>query len=123
LRVFSAGFAGNDGGGGDAEEKREGDEEKKAVEKDLRSGVGGPGEQSPEQDGGDGAPGAGPGLPKPAPKKVAMVQAQYFVPFWFWTGTGEVALLVMGVAEFALAAAEGAEVFKDVGVEDGELIL
>jgi len=47
----------------------------------LRAGVDEPGVEGPEEDGGDGAPSAGPGLPRPAPKKVAMVQAQrVFLP-------------------------------------------
>src|SRR5580658_9319902 len=59
----------------------------------------------------------GPGLPKPAPKKVATAQAHHFVGFLFWTG------VVDGEGSFAIgalvaAAGESAEVFEDFGIED-----
>ena len=62
LRVVAAAFAGNDGGGRDAEEQRETDAGEEREEQGVRSGmeelcVGGP-----EQDGCYGAPGAGAGL-------------------------------------------------------------
>jgi len=55
----------------------------------------------------------GPGLPKPAPKNVATVQA-HLVQFPLWTsaGAGE-GLFVMRVS------GEAAQVFEDFGVEDG----
>ncbi len=62
LRVVAAGLAGDDGRGGDAEKKREGDGGDEREEQGLRSGVSELGAGEPEQDGGDGAPGAGTGL-------------------------------------------------------------
>jgi hypothetical protein len=58
----------------------------------------------------------GPGLPKPAPKKVATVQAQYFLPFLFSTGVVEGSVFITVPA---LSAAEVAEVLEDFRVEDG----
>jgi hypothetical protein len=75
LGVVAAGFAGDDGGGGDAEES-ERTMRREGREQGVRGGMEEPGVGGPEQDGGDGAPGAGAGLAEPAPKKVAMVQAQ-----------------------------------------------
>ena len=62
LRVVAAGFAGDDGGGGDAEDEREGDAGEQGEEQRLRSGMQAPGEGGPEEDGGDRAPSAGAGL-------------------------------------------------------------
>ena len=62
LGVFAAGFAGDDGGGGDAEDDGEGDAGEEGDEESVRRGMGEPGAGGPEQDCGDGAPGAGAGL-------------------------------------------------------------
>ena len=62
LRVFTAGLAGDDGGGGDAEDEREGDERGEGDEQRSRAGMGEPCVGGPEQDRGDRAPGAGAGL-------------------------------------------------------------
>ena len=49
----------------------------------------------------------GPGLPRPAPKKVATVQAQRVL---FWTSVGSemfAGLVVIGIAALAVATAKG----------------
>src|ERR1035437_5866712 len=58
----------------------------------------------------------GPGLPKPEPKKVAMIHAHHFVAFLFWTGGVEGSVVI---AVLAVAAGQVAQIFKDLGVEDG----
>jgi len=60
----------------------------------------------------------GPGLPRPAPKKVAIAQAHHCMERGFWLGALAGALVVI-VAALALTAAECPEVFEDFGVEDG----
>ena len=55
-------FARDDGGGGNAEQKREGDAGEEGEEQGLRGGMEAPGEGGPEEHGGDRAPGAGAGL-------------------------------------------------------------
>ena len=54
--------AGDDGGGGDAEDEREGDAGEQDEEQRVRSGMEEPGVGGPEENGGDRAPGAGAGL-------------------------------------------------------------
>ena len=52
LRVLAAGFAGNNGGGGDAEDERDSDADKKCEEQGVRGGMEELGVGGPEQHGG-----------------------------------------------------------------------
>ena len=62
LRVFAAGFAGDDGGGWDSEADGKGDPDKQADERGVGAGMASDGFGSPEQKRGDRAPCAGAGL-------------------------------------------------------------
>src|ERR1039458_827671 len=69
LGVVAAGFAGDDSGGGDAEEERQGDAGDECECECEWGGVSEPGISGPEQDGGDGAPGARAGLAEACAKE------------------------------------------------------
>ena len=62
----------------------------------------------------------GPGLPKPAPKKVATVHAHHFVAFWFWTGLWEGSVFIGVLARLPPSSPRSS---RTSGSRMGELIL